>query len=155
MAADSPIKAAIDLYNGLSAANFPGSTRPAIYFDEGPQYDGGQVRPPYVILKDSGVNTEMQAAFEASVVDNGEIVLEIYADTLTSADLIAKCIRWNGNPPGSKLGFDFGTLALASPFYHMSLHRKSEQRSVAGIGASGQRTHLVTMRYSVMSGVSA
>lgn len=155
MAADSPIKAAIDLYDGLSAANFPSGSRPPIKFDQPPQYDGGQLYPSYVVLKDSGVNTEMQADFECSVVDLGEIVLEVFADTLAEVDLIAKCIRFNGNPPSAKLGFDFGTLALNSPFYHMSLRRKGEQRSVAGIGHTAQRVHLCRMTYSVMSGVAA
>lgn len=155
MAAESPIKACIDLYETLSAVNFPSSVRPPIYFDQPPTYDGGQLRPTYVVLKDNGVNTESNADFESNVVDTGSITLEVYADTLAGVDLVVKCIRFNGLPPSSRGGFDFGTLAMSDPFYHMSLHRKTETRSVAGIGVNSQRTHMARLEYTIMTGVTA
>ncbi len=155
MAADSPVKACIDLYESLSAAAFPLSTRPTIWFDEAPTYDGGQVRPSYVVIKDGGVNTESTCDMEANVIDTGDVTLEIYADTLANADAIAKAIRWNGSAPSARLGFDFGVLTYNSPFIHLQLHRKTEQRFVAGIGHNGQRTHGHRMTYGIMSGVQA
>lgn len=145
MASNSLIAGVQELYDTLTAANFPGSTRPSIYFDQGPQYDGQQVRPPYVIIRDGGISSNH--TFESDPIEGGDITLYVYADTLAHVDQIVKAIRWNGQTPRTRAGFDFGTVSLNSPLSFFHLVHKNEQRSIAGIGVNGQRTHMATVVY--------
>ena len=153
MAANSPIAAAQELYGTLTAANFPGATRPGIYFDQAPQYDGQQVQPGtgYVVMKDGGFNSEL--TFEDDTQEAGSITLEVYADTLANVDAVVKAIRWNGQTPRTRSGFDNGTLSYNSPLFHHELVHVSEVRRVAGVGKSGQRVHMAEVVYKIVSRV--
>ncbi len=151
--AASPIAAIKALYSGLTAANFPGASRPPVYFGESPLYDGQQVRPPYVVVRDDGLTAEHE--FEANVIEDGGLTVEVYADTLEDVDMIVKAIRWNGQSPGQRAGFDFAAPSLDSPYTGMALVFRTAVRKVAGVGLAGQRTHMATMTYTLRATVQA
>lgn len=155
MASNSPIAAVRALYGTLTAANFPGASRPPLYFGEVPLYDGQQVRPPYCVLIDNGL-TPAADDFEGNVIEDGRLILEVYADTLEDVDAILKAVKYNGQAPGSKAGFDYARPALNSPYAGMVLERTGpEVRRVAGIGLGGQRTHMARVGYTFRAQVVA
>ena len=158
--ASSWVAAAIDLYESLSAANFPGGTRPPVYFDQAPEATaaGAQLYPPYVVVRDaSGLAPEYQS--DLGGIEVGTLELEVYAGTLADADAAAKAVKWNGGDPVDHLGFDWGTLAIDAPSYFVSLRRVSERRALAGYGRAAdgtvRRTHLVTLTYELTQGIDA
>lgn len=156
MPADSVIRAAIDLYETLTASNFPGGSRPPIHFDLAPQTTGAgaQLDLPYCVLKDGGVVPQFDT--ERNGIEPTQLTLEVYASTLADVDAVVKAVKWNGQDPGDGAGFDFGTLSLNAPAYHMALVRQKEQRFVAeGLGKSGQRVHGCRVSYKAQTVVKA
>lgn len=147
--------AALTLYDGLTAGNFPGGTRPPIYFDEAPVTDGAgaQLRPPYVVLKDSGRTPDVQSDFGGT--EDGAFTLEVYAASLGDVDTIVHAIKWNGANPAAATGFDCGTLTLTAPYSPMHMLRTGEQRFVAGLDHTGKRMHCCRLSYSALTNFDA
>ncbi len=153
MAHDSVIAAVEEVYNALSAAPFPGGVKPRIYFDQPPLVDGVQVRPPYVVLIDRGGVPQFD--MERNAIESGGFALDVFADTLAACDQIVKAAKYGGQGPGLGAGIDFAVLPLNPPAYPMRVVRGSEQRSVAGVGVDGQRTHRCTVEYTTVVEVRA
>jgi hypothetical protein len=152
----SVVAAALTKYDSLTAANFPSSTRPPVYFDEAPVTDGAgaQLRPPYVVLKDSGRTPDVLSDYGGT--EDGAFTLEVYAASLADVDTIVHAIKWNGQNPGQASGFDCGTLpALTAPYSLMHLLRTGEQRFVAGIDQNGRRMHCCRLTYSALTNFDA
>lgn len=149
MASNSIIAAVMEKFDSFTASLFPGESRPPIAFDEMPQYDGGQLRTTtgYIIVKDGGLQS--QHTFESDPIEAGPVIFEVYADTLAHVDQCVNAIRWNGQTPRTRAGFDFGTLILNSPRSHMQMVHRSEQRAMVGIGHTGQRVHYCAVTYDV------
>lgn len=150
MATGSVIAAVMSKFDALTAANFPGASRPSIYLDEAPQVDGTQVRPPYVVLRDRGT-TPAEADFERHTLEVTEFTLEIYYAALADCDTAAQAVKLNGGTRAQAQGFDYGTLSdlsLLSRSTH-SVVRTAERRRFAGVSLSGARTHAVELDYRV------
>lgn len=149
----SVISASRTRYGTLTAANFPDGSRPALYFDEAPLVeahasDHPQVFPPYVVLRDEGLDPDYE--FELAVVEVSRLSFEAFADTLEDVDLIAEAIKYNGGAVGAGLGFDFGSLSgLPAGAVLKEYRRTGERRYYAGVGKSGQRVHACKLDYRV------
>lgn len=141
----SAIAAAMELYESLTAANFPGATRPPIFLDEAPVVDSNRVRPPYVVIRDGGATDE--PLFDGADLENGSFTLDIYAHSLDDADTIRDAVKWNGLAPSARAGFDRGTLPLTSPRGHVKLVPGSHSRRLAGLDYESRRVHLVSAEY--------
>jgi hypothetical protein len=150
MADNSAVAACRTKYLALTAANFPSSTRPNVYFDEVPAKDGGgnAQRPPFVVIKDNGTTPSYE--FERSARETTEIDFEVYAAELGDVDTIVNAIRYNGGSVSAGSGFDFGTFSgLASGLTTHEIKRVREQRFQAGFGVSGQLIHGCRLSYRV------
>jgi hypothetical protein len=142
----SVISAAMDKFDGLTAAGFPASTRPKIYLDDAAlAASGSQVRPPYAVLTDEGEAPDN--AFGESVIETTRFKLTLYYASLADADTAALCVRFDGGTHTGKAGFDFGTLTVPSGFTFLSLVRTGSRRFLAGNGTSGERIHAVELSY--------
>lgn len=144
----SPISAVLSLYDSLTAANFPSGSRPSIYLDEAPLYDGGQTRVPFVILRDDGQTPTW--SFEADGVYAGGFTLSVYYRTLADCDTALNAILWNGSNPNVKAGLAFATLTITAPTYHQRVMPGKIQRAFAGLDYQGQRVHRATCEFDLM-----
>lgn len=157
MASGSVIAAVVAKYETLTAANFPGASRPSIWLDEAPQEDGsgGQLRPPWVIVRDGGGVPRWDTGQNARVVS--KFTLEVYANTLADADTIMAAILWNGSAPSVKAGLAFATLILAAPSYAeaSAVYPRGDRRSLAGLDFQAARMHKVAQDFEAITGVSA
>ncbi len=126
---------------------------PTLYFGDAPTNESGvQVYPPYVVLLDEGMAPEYNFVL-SKVMEPTQLTFMVYSDTLLQVDAIVQKIKYNGQVPSAKAGFDFGTLpALESPYELDELKRTSERRFVAsiqGTGKDGQRVHGCELQYRV------
>lgn len=147
MAADSVLKAVENLIAGLTAASFPSSTIPPVWFDEAPQQGttGTQQHPPYIILEDGG--GEPGWDYETNAVSRGKFTLTVYDRSLGTCDSIMKAVLWNGQNPNLRQGLAFATLDVNPPLYAMAgaVTPTRDQHSYAGyLDYEGKRVH----RYS-------
>lgn len=148
----SVVSAAIDKFNGLTAANFPGAARPPIYLDDAPQTDGSgdQKRLPYAILKDDGLTPGM--VFDSGpVTESGAFTITLYyagATPLAHADAAAEAVKYNGGTLKDRSGFDLGSLTLPAGYLNLALIRTRERRFYAGLDRGGARVHAVELTYS-------
>ncbi len=150
MATTSIIAAVISKYESLTAANFPGSSRPPIYLDQAPLTDssGAQERPPYVILRDNGQVPSYE--FERTTIEVCEFVLEVYYASLADVDTAVTAIKRNGGAVGAGSGFDYGTLSdLTSPRSTHEVRRVKETRRLSSLDYSGNRVHVAILEYRV------
>jgi hypothetical protein len=154
--AASVVSAVRDKWAGLTAALFPGSAVPPLYFDYVPAADssGVQERPLYGVLRDdTGFAPEYQSDFGG--IEVGELTVEVYADTLAAVDQAVKAVKWNGLAPSSRNGLDFCTLSLTSPYYPIVLKRVKERRAYAGFNYLGQPAYACFLTYACVTGVTA
>lgn len=155
MATQSIIKACIDKFAALDAANFPGGSRPALYFDEAPAVNasGAQVQPTtagYCVLKDEGQDVTVMG-FERQTNEACQFVIEVYYPDLGDVDTAVLALKRNGGTADQALGFDFGTLSgLSSPRGTFEIVRTREQRSFAGKGKTGVPVHRCRVSYRVV-----
>ena len=149
---DSEIAAALALYDSLIGSNFPSGNRWPIYFGQAPLYDAQQVNPPFVVLIDNG--NDFQMDFNANQVENGGFTLEFYANTVEELDEALKAVKWNGQAPVDRAGFDGGKLKLRPPLVHLSLAPGREVRSYTGAhDKTGKRVYMLSKSYNTMSQV--
>ena len=155
MATQSIIAAAITKFAALTAANFPGSTRPPLYFDDAPVVTaaGAQVQPTaagYCVLKDDGQDV-LSLGFERQTNEAAHFVIEVYYPSLGDVDTAVLAVKRNGGTAAQALGFDFGTLSdLASPRGTFEIVREREQRAHAGLGKTGVPVHVCRISYRVV-----
>lgn len=147
--AHSYVAAAEALYGTLTAALFPGGTRPPFDFGEASATTstGAQKRVPYVVLTDLGSDPEYQSDYGGQ--ERGGFELTVYAKTVTDLDTIVTAIRFNGDTPAAKAGFDFGTLTLDAPYYALALTRTREVREYVAPDRDGLRVHRCRITYRV------
>lgn len=147
----SLLSSVIQFHNTLTAANFPGATRPPAYEKPAPQVTaaGTPLRPPYVVY--ALVARDEQQDFENEGIESYTLTAVAYADTQADADAIVKALRWNGQSVANGTGFDDrntltnfteGTLLVVAP-------SKPPVPSYAAIGISSQRVHQTTMEWRV------
>jgi hypothetical protein len=155
MATQSIIAAGITKFAALTAANFPGATRPALYFDEAPAVNasGTQIQPTaagYCVLKDEGQDV-LSLGFERQTNEVCQFVIEVYYPSLADVDTAVLAIKRNGGTAAQGNGFDFGTLSdLASPRGTFEIVRTREQRAFAGQGKTGVPVHVCRLSYRVV-----
>lgn len=113
MATSSVILAVMEKFDGLTAGNFPGSSRPSVYLDEAPVYDGGQLYPPYAIVRDNGEEFT-SLGFERSNSYECRFTIDLYYESLADAATAVWAVRLNGGAVGAGSGFDYGTLGTLS-----------------------------------------
>lgn len=154
MATTSVIAAVMTKIDGLTAANFPGSSRPAVYLDQAPQASAGtQIRPGYLVLRDAG-QTPAYLGFEGATNEVCEFELDvIYPDSaggLGAVDTACAAIKFNGGSKTAYLGLDLGTLSdLSAPRSTHQILRTKERRWLAGYDADGRPVHACTLSYRV------
>lgn len=147
MPTTSAIYAAMLKYDALTAANFPNSSRPVIYLDEAPLVDGGQVVPPYVILRDNG-QTPTILGFERTILDVCEFTFEVYYTSLADVGTAINAIRLNGGAVGAGSGFDYGTLSdLTTPRSTHQILRGTIRHKLAGYGLTGLPVYMGSIDY--------
>lgn len=148
----SVVSAVIDKFNALTAANFPGASRPPIYLDDAPPTDGSgdQKRVPYAVLTDGGVTPGL--VFDSGpITESGSFTLTLYyggATPLAHADAAAEAVKYNGGTLQARAGFDLGSLTLPAGYTKLALIRTGERRFYAGVGRAGERVHAVELTYS-------
>lgn len=146
MATHSYFNAALTKYDGLTAALFPGAVLAPVAFGKAAQVkSGSQVRTPSVVFTDTGSAPEYQSDYGGP--ETGGFTIDVYADSMSDVDKIVAAIKWNGQAPGNRAGFDLGTLTLDAPLYHVALTRTNEVRSYEGDGQTAQRVHKCTLTY--------
>ncbi len=144
--ATSAIASCIDKYNTLTDV-------PTLYFGDVPPANGPtQIYPPYVVLLDEGMAPEF--VFELSkVLEPTQFTFMVYAPTLAAVDAVVQAIKYDGDAPSARAGFDFGSLpSLDEPYRVQEMKRTLEKRFVAsipGTGPVGQRFHGCELRYRV------
>lgn len=158
MPTTSVIKAVMTKYAALTAANFPGASRPPMYLDEAPRTDSGgsQEYPPYVVLRDGGLEPTY-AGFERHTLEVNGFTLEIYypddgttSGGLAAIDIAAAAIKLNGGTRDQANGFDLGTLSdLTSPRSTHQVLRVRETRRLSGYGRDGKPVYVGTLEYRV------
>ncbi len=151
MATTSIIGAAVSKYEGLTATNFPSSTRPRIDFGmESPVSATVQLRPPYVRLLDNGTESKT-IDFERNRFVVSRFVFEVWAGTLADVNTIVTAIRLNGGTVGQGLGFDYGTLSdLSSPKSTHSIVPTGEPRQLGErLDTDGGKIHGAALEYEV------
>jgi hypothetical protein len=162
----SYITAAQAVYDGLTAANFPGATRPpGPYMDAAPVTDGTglQVRPPYVVMRDLGSaakwtfsgNAGKATPGQNAIVD-GEFVVEAYAVSLGDCDRIIAAILWNGAVPNNRAGLAFATFTLDTPLKGIAGYPvpTRNQRGFAGVDKTGAWVHVTKQWFAVKTAIS-
>lgn len=131
-------------YDGLTAANFPSASRPAIYFDEAPPVDGAgvQVRPPYVLCH-TPTHQVKPLDFERNNIVTVQLIFEVFVGLLADLDTTVTAIRWNGGTVGQGLGFDYGTITtLSAPRSTLQIVPVGEPRRLADrLDKDGKRVH--------------
>lgn len=154
MATQSIIAASITKFDALTAANFPGASRPALYFDDAPVVNaaGAQVQPTtagYCVLKDDGQDV-LSLGFERQTNEVCNFVIEVYYPSLADVDTAVLAIKRNGGTTAQALGFDFGILSdLTSPRGTFEIVRTREQRAGASLGKTGVPVHVCRLSYRV------
>ena len=154
MPTQSIIDAVLTKFDALTAANFPNSTRPTIYFDRAPlvKSDGSQLHVTsegYVVLKDQGQRV-VSFGFERQTNEVASFVFEVYYPDLGDVDTAVLAIKRNGGTAAQGNGFDFGTLSdLASPRGTFETIREEEIRSQEPMGRNGALVHVCRMTYRV------
>jgi hypothetical protein len=151
MPTTSVTAAVITKYESLTAANFPGSSRPRIDFGSAAQVVSGlQLRPPFVVLKDNGREVKI-LDFERNNLQIVRFVFEVYAASAGDVDTIVSAIRLNGGGVGAGSGFDYGTLSdLTSPRSTHQIIPTAEPRLLSSyLDKDGVRIHGATLQYQV------
>lgn len=155
MPTQSVIAAVMEEFGGLLPSNFPDETRPGIYLDEPPRTDdaGAQLYPPYVVLRDGGLEPSY-LGFERATLEVNSFTLEVYypdsGGGLASVDRAVAAIKLNGGTRDDPRGFDLGTLAaLADPRYTHQVLRVRETRRLSGYGRDGRPVYVCSLEYRV------
>ena len=152
MPTTSITQALITKYEGLTAGNFPNSSRPRIDFGSAATIVSGvALRPPYVRLLDNGREVK-PIDFERNTLVTTRFVFEVVANTLADVDTIVTAIRLNGGTVGQGLGFDHGTLSdLSSPKSAYQIWPVGEPRYLAPeADKDGNRVHGARLEYRVV-----
>lgn len=98
-------------YDSLTAANFPGGTRPRVFFGYASLvYSAVQVYPPYTVLTIDRTDSEPIANKRKVVTYH--VSFTAYDDDLGQAGQTAACILYDGQAPELAAGMDNGTLTL-------------------------------------------
>lgn len=149
MPTTSAIYAVMLKYDALTAANFPSASRPTIYLDEAPLYDGGQKHPPYTILRDNG-QTPTQLDFERTSLEECDFTIEVYYTSLADVGTAINAIRLNGGTPGQGLGFDYGSLPdLTTPRSSYKIERGTIRHRLSGYGLDGKPIYVGSIDYRI------
>ena len=143
-------------YEALTAALFPSSSRPAIYFDEPPATDsaGAQVRPPYVVFSTQTQETK-PLDFERNNLVTIRLILEAFATTLANVDTVVSAVRFNAalgaGVVGVGAGFDYGSLSdLTTPRSTLQIVPVGEPRRLADrLDKDGARVHAARMEWKL------
>jgi hypothetical protein len=143
--------AVVTKYESLTAANFPGASRPRIDFGSAAQVVSGlQLRPPFVVLKDNGREVKI-LDFERNNLQIVRFGFEVFAASAGDVDTIVSAIRLNGGLVGAGSGFDYGTLSdLTSPRSTHQIIPTAEPRLLSSyLDKDGVRIHGATLQYQV------
>jgi hypothetical protein len=149
MAATNVLKAVMDKWATLTAANFPGSAVPPIALDDMPvtSSDGSQVYPVYAILRDGGMTPLFD--FERNVVEATELTIEVYG-TLADCAQVVEAAKYNGGTIQAGSGLDFASLTFeagAGARVAFEVVRTREQWSYSGLSKAGQRFYRAELGY--------
>ena len=144
----STVGAVLAMLDALPSNLFPGSVRPPAYLDEAPPTDaaGQPVRPPYLILKDTGT-AEPDAGTETNLMEAGGFELTAYDNSLADVDQAVYAVRWGGQAPDARAGLDFAALDLLAPRHPLAVSAPAERRFYAGLDREGLRTHACSLTY--------
>lgn len=162
MAAGSIIAGCIDVYNNLTAANFPGATRPPIWLDEAPQETsaGAQQRLPYVIIEDRGgvpkwtFTSSVATTYGQNAIVTDDFTITAYATSLADCNTIMDAILWNGSLPNSRAGLAFAVLSLNSPLKGLTVIPEQQQANYAGFNYQGQRAYKLRQDFRAEASLS-
>lgn len=156
MAAKSAIVAVENFYATLDPANFPDGILPPIFLDDVPEEtspgtgESGEIRPPYVVLKDGGEDPTWFSG-TAKGVFHSTMTMEVWYQKLSDADDAWYAILWNGQTPVSKLGLAFAELDWSPPYTSgpVAIFPDTVFRRYGGIDKDNQRTHYISARLAV------
>lgn len=149
MAATNVLKAVMDKWASLTAANFPSSTVPPIALDDMPVTTaaGAQQYPPYAILRDGGMG--LQFDFERNVVETTDLTIEVYG-TLADCAQVVEAAKYNGGTIAAGSGLDFASLTFEAGTgarVTFEVVRTREQWAYSGISKAGQRFYRAELGY--------
>lgn len=135
-------------YDSLSAANFPGSSRPPAFEEPVPdEYNGAALYVPYVTLAVEAAGTAL--TFEYAGVAAFKVTVTAYAYSQADTDATIAAVRYNGAAAASASGFDLGSLAAFDDGRLLALRPDGPPRpGFAGWGKDAKRVHTTTMTYT-------
>lgn len=118
-------------------------------FDAPVSADSAQVYPEYLVIIDEGMRPTYE--FEHTCMEQTDLVLMVYANTLQRVDEIVEIVKYNGGGISAGLGLDFGALpTLSTDYQDMEVLRQSERRFITvPTGLNSQRIFGCEMRYRV------
>lgn len=153
MAATNVLKAVMDHWNALTAANFPSAAVPPIALDDMPVTDSGgtQQYPPYAILRDGGMSVQFDA--ERNVVETTALTVEVYG-TLADCAQVVEAAKYNGGAINAGSGLDFAALTFqAGTGARVSFEvvRTGEQWAYSGLSKAGQRFYRAELSYRAVA----
>lgn len=136
-------------YESLTAANFPGASRPQEFEDRAPEiWNGTQLYPPYVLFQ--LISTNDLLTFESDSIEEYRLVVTAFAATQDDADAIMHAIRFNGAAPSALSGFDAGTLPGLTVVTLLAMTpRRPPQPNQAGKGREGTLIFKTVMEYDI------
>jgi hypothetical protein len=162
----SYITAVQGVYDGLTAALFPGAARPAgPFLGEAPQTTAAGARQglPYVVLVDEGSAPKWTFTGNAGLATPGQNAvvvgtfrIEAYALSLGDCDSIVKVVLWNGSVPNSRAGLAFASFTLDTPQKGVAgaVVPTRTQRDYAGRDLNGAPVHVTKQWFTVTTAIS-
>lgn len=153
MAATNVLKAVLDKWAALTAANFPSSTVPPIALDDMPVTTsaGAQQYPPYAILRDGGMGILFD--LERNAIESTDLTIEVYGALADCAQCV-EAAKYNGGTIAAGSGLDFADLTFESGTgarVSFSLVRTREQWSYSGLSKAGQRIYKAELGYRAVT----
>jgi hypothetical protein len=137
-----------------AAITMTGVTKPNIWFDGVPQTDAGGLTQelPYVNLVDEGTTPEFD--FEYNPIETTRFRLEVWANTLTTVDLLLIGLKYGSTGATAGGGYDFATFTITGQ-QEMECRRTEERRSQAPqVDAEGKQAYMGTLNYEVQAKVN-
>lgn len=150
------------IYAGLSAAAFPGGSRPpGPFLDEAPVTGSGgagtRTEPPYVLIFDGSAkyNWLFHPPGQNGII-NGAFRLEAYALDLGHCDQIIAAILFNGQVPNNRAGLAFANLDLITPYKGMDACVIPTQvvRNYTGVQYNNERVHVTKQWFDIKFAIS-
>lgn len=142
-------------YQSLTSSLFPGGTRWPIYYGLATSVDssGNQLVTDYVVFETpGGMDTTYQT--NAGGWEGGMLTMEVISRDTEKIEAVLNAIRFNGQPPANKAGFDWGSLTLGNPFYLIQMVKGNDQLVFVQEDGRGIRKYKGMINWKIKIGIN-